>query len=87
MSNEKSPFKGFTIKEVFAAESTTYIIQVGSDFFSYKGNFAFSKRGAAIFYGKILKHLQYIIRNGNKQESIEAKECLKTLRIIPLRIN
>lgn len=87
MPSEKSPFRGFTVQEVLAVEATSYVIQVGADFFSNNGHFAFSKRSAAIFHGKILRDLQYVMKNGSKKEKVAAEECLKTLRIVPLRIN
>lgn len=87
MSQKKSPFKGFTINEVFAAESTSYVIQVGVDLFCHKGRFCFDKRNAALFYNRILSNLVDLITNGDEDQKKEALRCLGSLRISPLRIN
>lgn len=87
MIKEKSPFKSFTVEEVFNAEATNYTIQVGSDFYCHDGGMVFSKKTAALFYNKILGQVINMMNNGNTKQKQSAHRILRNLKVLPLRIN
>lgn len=88
MTNKKNPFvHGLTISDVFAAEASSYTIQVGSDFFSHRGRFVFSKKQAISFYNKIANNLLDALRDGDAKQKKHAEKCLANLFLKSLRIN
>lgn len=83
----KSPYINYTEEEIMATESGHYVIQVGSDFFSYNGKMAFSKERAEHFYDTVIAGLVDMRINGTEAEFADATACLLNLRIMPLRIH
>lgn len=84
---EKSPYKNFTLEEVMTAESNSYVIQIGEDFFSYEGDYTFSKNGAEHYYDQILNGLNDLLENGDETEKEDAFKSLLLLKVYPLRIH
>lgn len=88
MANKKNPFvHGLTVSDVLAAEASSYTIQVGSDFFSHRGRFVFSKKQAISFYNKIANNLINTLSNGDARQKKHAEKCLANLFLKSLRIN
>lgn len=85
-SLEKSPFVSHSIEEIAYAEATTYVIQVGVDFFENKGHLTFSLKNAQGIYLKLLGALVESVRNGSEEDKKTALKCIQTLQILPLRI-
>lgn len=83
----KRPFVGYTAEEVMAFEAVTYILQVGSDVFDIKGKLVFTKKGAQIYYNKVLRELLDQIKNGTKKQKKNAMRALLGLKVLPLRIH
>jgi hypothetical protein len=84
---EKSPYVKYSIQDVAAAEAGHYVIQVGSDLFSYNGKMAFNRDRADKLYADILAGLNDMKENGSDLEKEDASKCLVTLMIHPLRIH
>lgn len=83
----KSPFVGYSLEEIANAESSAYVIQVGSDMFHYNGTYTFSRRSAVYYRNKILANLLDSIANGTEDEKNNAHRVVMWLRILPLRIH
>ena len=85
--SKKSPFVGYSTKEVMEFEATTYVIQVGSDVFNIKGKWVFTKKAAQLYYGKVLRELLNQLKTGNSRQRVSAKRALGTLKVMPLRLH
>lgn len=83
----KSPFKHFSVEEVFAAESCSYVILVGTDFYVNQGRMVFSKQAAARYYNHILNQVVDLMRNGTKKQKEHANRVIMSLKVLPLRIS
>lgn len=83
----KSPYKAYTIDEIEIAEASSYVIQVGADFFCHKGMFCFSEKSAVTLYNKILANLADLLANGDAKQRKEARNCLSSLKVMQLRIH
>jgi hypothetical protein len=83
---DKSPFEGHSIEQIAYAEATSYVIQVGVDFFESKGHLTFGQKQAEGIYMKLLVALQDSVKNGSREDRETALKCLATLQILPLRI-
>lgn len=83
---EKSPFVGHSVEQIAYAEATSYVIQVGVDFFESKGHLTFSAKQAEGIYLKLLAALSDSIKNGSTEDRLTALKCIQTLQILPLRI-
>ena len=87
MSKEKSPFVSYTFEEIMDHEAVTYVVQLGTDVWNVKGQWAFNKKSANMYYNKILRQIMHTLRTGNEKQIHNAKIMLATLRILPLRIH
>lgn len=83
---EKSPFVSHSIEQIAYSEATSYVIQVGVDFFESKGHLTFSLKNAQTIYAKLLGALVESVKEGSEEDRITALKCLLTLQILPLRI-
>jgi hypothetical protein len=83
---EKSPFVGHSIEQIAYAEATSYVIQVGMDFFEEKGHLTFGYKQATTIYMKLLSALASTIKHGNHEDKQVALKCISTLQVLPLRI-
>lgn len=83
---DSSPFKGHSVEQIAYAEATSYVIQVGVDFFESKGHLTFSQKQAEGIYLKLLFALQDSVKNGSREDRLTALKCISTLKILPLRI-
>lgn len=81
-----SPFVTHTVEQIAYAEATSYVIQVGVDFFESKGHLTFSRKNAEGVYTKVLGVLLHSIENGSEEDKATALKCLLTLQLLPLRI-
>jgi len=84
---KQSFFDDLTPEEVAAVESSTFVIQVGSDLYCHDGHFTFTRRGAIYHYNKIRTELVHLLSDGDKKERQHARRCLENLRVLPLRIH
>lgn len=82
----KSPFRHHSVEQVAYAEATSYVIQVGIDFFENKGHLVFSEKTAYSNYSKLLSALVQTIHEGDEEDRKVALKCLGTLKVLPLRI-
>lgn len=87
MKTNKGPFGEYSVEDIFKAEASSYVIQVGVDLFDNNGQMIFSKKAAIMYYNKILNELMNVIDGGDDTERADAMRCLRTLHIMPLRIN
>lgn len=83
----KSPFRGFTLDEVLEAESNSFVIQLGNNFYEKEGSFTFSIKEAEKYYDVLLDNILYTIDNGAEKQRKAALSCLATLKILPLRLH
>lgn len=83
----KRPYKNYSAEEIELTEQGNYVIQVGSDFFSYDGKVGFTLERAGEFYDDILKDLIEMRKSGSIIEKEDAAKCLLLLKIHPLRIH
>ena len=83
----KNPFVGFSVEQVMIAESCSYAIQVGNDFYIHDGQLVFSKKTAQTLYNKILAQVVDKIYNGDKKQKAHAHRIMATLKVMPLRIS
>lgn len=86
MGKKKNPFKGFTIEEVLRAESESFVIRIGKEFYNKDGNFVFSYNQACKHYEILLANIIVTLSDGNEKQRITARKCLETLQVLPLRI-
>ena len=86
MPNEKSPFIGFTVEEIFSAEMNSYVIQIGNDFYNKDGNFVFSATQANKHYNILLTNILSTMDKGTFKQKTAALKCLGKLLVYPLRI-
>jgi hypothetical protein len=84
---DKSPFVGYTVQEVLYAESVTFYIRVGIDFYVHNGKMTFNYKAAVSHYNKILNELVRAITVGTAKQRKNALFCLETLQILPLRLS
>ena len=82
----RSPFVGHSVEEIAYAEATSYVIQVGVDFFENKGRLTFSRKNAESIYIKVMGTLLDSIANGSPEDQETALKCLISLQLLPLRI-
>lgn len=87
MGKKKVPFKIYSAEEIKKLEIDSYVIQVGVDLYAEEGRMVFTKNAAAVYYNKILNHLLDIIDGGDAEEVMNAHRCLRSLHVMPLRIN
>lgn len=87
MEDKKNPFISYTLDQVRNAEASLYVIQVGNDLYCHGKSHSYSKRTAQRYFNKILSSLIYTVENGTDDEKDDALRFIRTLRIMPLRIN
>ena len=83
----KSPFVSYTPEQIFAAEPTTFVIVVGSEFYDSDGSYFFTKNSAARHYNKIHRQLAIRLHEGTDEEKAHARRVLNNLIIQPTRIH
>jgi hypothetical protein len=84
---EDNSFGAYTFEDVLAAEADNYVIQIGSEFFSWKGKVAFNLKRTEMFYEDILGGLNEMKKSQNEIERDDAINCLQLLKIYPFRIH
>lgn len=86
MTKNKNPYKGFTTEEVNRAESNSFVIRIGNDFYQKDGNFTFSLKQAEKYYSILLQNILITLDEGTPRQKKAALACLVRLHIEPLRI-
>lgn len=81
----KSPYVGYSIKDVKQAEATMWYIQVGRQFFEYESKCLWDKEEAEHLYGTLRDGLQHMMKTGDAKERQEARDILLHFRLLPLR--
>ena len=84
--SKRRPFVGFTEEEIQKAEFNSYVILVGSDFYSKDGDFAFSRHQAEKHYDMLMNNILRTLDEGNQKQKEAAMRCLARLQILPLRV-
>ena len=87
MAKKKSPFRNFTEKEVLRAEATSYVVLIGNDLYSREGSLVFSLTQAEKHYNTLLQNILLTLDSGNTKQKAAAVHCLRTLKVLPLRIH
>lgn len=84
---EKSPYGKFTLEQVERAEATSFVIQVGEEFFNEDDiYYAFPKEKAEHYLEVAKEGLYIMMKEGSEQERQAAFRSLCDIRILPLRI-
>jgi hypothetical protein len=86
MRNLKSPFKNFTLEEIQRAESNSFVIQIGNDFYNKNGDFTFTIGQAEKYYEILLENILITLDEGTPKQKKAALSCLARLHILPLRL-
>lgn len=86
MAKNKGPFKSYSIEDVKEAESNSFVIQFGQDFFSEDGDFVFTAPQAEKHYNKLLTNIIKMLNEGTEKQRRHALNCLARLEVRPLRI-
>ena len=87
VAREKSPFRGFTTAEINKAERSSFVVQIGNEYYSKDGNFIFTGSQAEKYYDTLLVNILYTIDNGTTKQVDAAMRCLSRLHIWPLRLH
>jgi hypothetical protein len=75
-----------SIDEVLKVEEDSFLIQIDTEFFVYRGKCAFSGKIVDGVYHKVMSDLLRLYKTGNKAEAMDAMRCMSNTRIWPLRI-
>lgn len=84
---EKSPYVEFSIEEIQQAEMNAWTIQLGGEFFDYKGRYSFTRETAEKFYDELFTGLREMLQDQKKRDKAEVLSTLLNLRISPLRFH
>lgn len=88
MSKKKSPFKGYTLKQIKDAENILYVIQLGDNIYVHEdGQMSFPKDRAEAIYKVLYAGLADMLKNGTFDEREDARNTFKSFRLMPLRFN
>jgi hypothetical protein len=87
MARTKSPFVSLSLAEVNKAERSSYVLQIGNEFYNKDGNFIFTGSQAEKYYDTLLVNILYTIDNGTPKQVDAAMRCLSRLHIWPLRLH
>ncbi|MCX9024622.1 MAG: hypothetical protein OIN85_00835 [Candidatus Methanoperedens sp.] len=85
--SKKNPFVTYSEEEIKSTESTTFVLQAGSDFFETDGAFLFAEADAHHFYKNILGEVTRQIKEGTRSEKKNARRLLMNLRVMPFRVH
>lgn len=85
--NVQNPYRGYSLEEVFEAEASSSIVEVGGDLYCEEGSFSLSNNHAKQMYEKLLVSLLKMINDGTDKERKEGLRLLPTLFLKPLRIH
>jgi len=86
MNKTKSPFKNYTLEEIKKAESNSFVVLIGNDYYEKNGNFTFSLAQAQKHYEILLKNILITLNDGTPKQKKAALSCLGRLHILPLRL-
>ena len=82
-----NPFMGYTVEEVFAAESKNFVVEVLGDLYSEDAGYSFLRGDAEQVYEKVTSNLRKLIKSGTDKQRKEALVALPWVFIKPLRIH
>lgn len=84
---EKSPYVDLSIEEVQKAEAGAFVIQLGTEFYDYKGRYTFSRESVEKLYDDLYAGLHEMLHDNNKRNKSDILSTILNFRILPLRFH
>lgn len=87
MTKRKSPYIGYTEKEVHRMENNFFVLQFGGDFMLQDKFYLFTHKEAFKLYSDTLKGLVSITIDGDEKDRNYALDLIGGLHIRPMRLH
>lgn len=85
--NKKSPFPGYSLKQVSKMENKYFCLHFGGDFILENGEYLFTKSEAFKIYNKTLQDLLGIIEDGCEKDKKYALDLIAGLSVKSVRLH
>jgi hypothetical protein len=84
---KKSPYPGYSLREVSKMENAFFVIRFGGDFLFHDGHHVFTRTEADKLYYATLGDLLDVVEDGNEKDRRYALDLLGTTSIQPMRLH
>lgn len=84
---KKSPYLGYSLREVAKIESAFFTVRFGGDFLFHDGHRIFTKSEAEKLYYATLADLLDVVQEGNAKDRAYAMDLIPGVSIQPMRLH